>query len=135
MSVDEALDKAWYKAMNNPRHLTRWKQACNVSHPSKIDYTVPLVELESQLCDIRKLKMIRKGKHRDEFLALLSPEAQDLYLNAVDGDGHRYTDLEDPSVLRSMIAGMKARWKKEHGTEMTPEMESALEGMIKDEDE
>lgn len=133
--VDDALDKAWSKTMSHPIHQNRWVAACNVHHPSQIDYSVPVVELEAQLCDIRKLALIRKGKRRDEFLALLSPEAQDIYLHKTDAHGNRYTDLEEPSVLKSVIKGMKKKWKKDYGAEITPEIEQAMDEMIADDDE
>ena len=132
--VDTALDNAWQKALKNPRHQQRWMTACGVTSADQIDYTVPLVELESQLCDIRKLKMIKNGKHRDEFLELLSPEAKYLYLNSCDERGNRYTDLENPHVLRSMVANIKMQWRAKYGR-AAPEMEKALDSMIDEKEE
>ena len=133
IKVDTALDNIWQQALKNPRHQQRWMDACGVTSADQIDYTVPLVELESQLCDIRKLKMIKNGKNRDGFLELLSPEARYMYLNACDDQGNRYTDLENPRVLRSMVENIKMKWRAKYGR-ASPEMEKALDSMIEDDE-
>ena len=130
--VDDALDRAYQKAITNPRYLAEWRRLSKVTRNEDIDYTIPQIELESKLCDIRNLRLIRKGVRRDDFLAILSPEAQELYLNGRDSAGSKYTDLESPSVLKSIIKSLKARWKKDYHEEMPEEVEDSLKGIIED---
>lgn len=130
--VDDALDRAYQKAVTNPRYLAEWRRLSKVTRNEDIDYTIPQIELETKLCDIRNLKLIRKGAHRDEFLAILSPEAQELYLNGRDSAGSKYTDLESPSVLKSIIKSLRARWKKDYHEDMPEEVEDSLKGIIED---
>lgn len=103
--IDNALDNATIEAYK--KYYPRWRAICDVSTNDDIDFKNPYVELESKLCDVRNLKMIRKGLHRDDFLKLLSDEAKKIYLEETDEDGNRYTDLENPRVLRSMIKRIK----------------------------
>lgn len=130
---EEALDKAWYQART--KYHARWMEMSGCNHPNMINYDIPTIELEVALCDVRNLRLIRKGRHRDEFLATLSPEARKVYSEAVDGDGNRYTDLENPKVLRSMITGIKQAWRDRNGGRIDPETEAVLDSMIEDEDE
>lgn len=126
--MDCALDNVYQKAVTNPRYLAEWRRLSKVTRNEDIDYTIPQIELETKLCDIRNLKLIRKGAHRDEFLAILSPEAQDLYLNGRDSAGSRYTELEHPSVLKSLVKSLRARWKKDYHQDMPDEVEDSLIG-------
>lgn len=105
--IDRALDNATAEAYK--KYYPRWCKICGVQTVADIDFKNPYVELESKLCDVRNLKMIRKGLHRDDFLKLLSDEAKKIYLEEVDEDGNRYTDLEHPRVLRSMIKRIKLK--------------------------
>lgn len=130
--VDDALDRAYQKAITNPRYLAEWRRLSKTTRNEEIDYTIPRIELETKLCDIRNLKLIRKGAHRDDFLAILSPEAQEIYLNGRDSEGSRYTDLESPSVLKSIVKSLRARWKKDYHEDMPKEVEDSLMGIIED---
>lgn len=130
---EEALDKAWWEARK--KYQSRWMQISNTNHPNRIDYDNPIIELEVSLCDVRNLRLIRKGRHVDEFLATLTPEAQDLYLNGADNLGAPYRDLENPKVLRSMIAGIKQAWRDRHGGRVDPQTEAVFDSMLEDEDE
>lgn len=105
--IDRALDNATAEAYK--KNYPRWRAICDISTNDDIDFKNPYVELESKLCDVRNLKMIRKGLHRDDFLKLLSDEAKKIYLEEVGEDGSRYTDLENPRVLRSMIKRIKLK--------------------------
>ena len=105
--IDRALDNATAEAYK--KYYPRWRAICDVSTNDDIDFKNPYVELESKLCDVRNLKMIRNGAKRDDFLKLLSDEAKKIYLEEVDEDGNRYTDIEHPRVLRSMIKRIKLK--------------------------
>lgn len=105
--IDRALDNATQECYKH--YYKRWMGICEVSTIDEIDYKNPYVELESKLCDVRNLKMIRNGAHRDDFLQLLSEDAQRIYLNECGEDGQRYTDLEHPRVLKSMVKRIKQR--------------------------
>lgn len=124
--VDDALDKAYQKAVTNPKYLAEWRRLSKVTKNEDIDYTIPRIELESKLCDIRNLKLIRKGRNRDKFLEILSPDAQDLYLNGRDSAGSKYTELESPHVMRSVIVNLRSRWKKDYHEDMPKEVEEGL---------
>lgn len=132
--VDDALDRAYHKAITNPKYLAEWRRLSKVTRNEDIDYTIPQIELETKLCDIRNLKLIRKGKRRDEFLAILSPEAQELYLYGRDSAGSKYTELESPHTMRSIIVNLRSRWKKDYHEEMPKEVEDSLKGIIGDDD-
>lgn len=105
--LDRALDNATQECYKH--YYKRWVEICEVSTIDEIDYKNPYVELESKLCDVRNLKLIRNGVHRDDFLQLLSEDAQRIYLNECDEDGNKYTDLEHPRVLKSMVKRIKQR--------------------------
>lgn len=131
--MDDALDKAYQKAISNPQYLAEWRRLSKVTRNEDIDYTIPQIELETKLCDMRNLKLIRKGRRRDDFLAILSSEAQNLYLHGKDSAGTPYIQLEHPSVLKSMVHKLKARWKKDYHEDMPKEVEDSLMGIIEGE--
>ena len=84
------------------------------------------------------MRLIRKGKRRDEFLAILTDEEKDLYLNFVGYDDKRYMDLEDPHILRDTIGGVKQAIrdaKRKKGEDLTPEEEQALNEFLEDDDD
>lgn len=120
--IDNALNNATVEAYK--KYYPRWRKICGVDSNDLIDYSNPYVELESKLCDMRNLRLIKKGVHRDEFLELLSDEARDIYLNEVDEDGNKYTDLEHPRILRSMI---KRVCQKLHNKDVKEELETWAE--------
>ena len=132
--TDQVLNNAYYRAINHPQYLAEWRRISKVTRNEDIDYTIPQIELETKLCDIRNLKLIRKGRHRDEFLATLSPEAQELYLNGRDSAGTKYMELEHPSVLKSFVSQIRAKWKKDFHEEMPKEVEDNLLGRDEDEE-
>lgn len=131
--VNDALDSATFEA--HKKFYPRWMRYSGCNHPNLIHWDNPQISLEAKLCDPRNLRLIRKGRHREEFFEILSEEERDIYLNMCDEDGHRYTDLEDGGLLRSIIAGVKQKWKERRGTDITPEEEQALDEMLCDEDE
>lgn len=132
--VDNALNQAYLKAISEPKFQAEWRRLSKVTRNEDIDYTIPRIELETKLCDLRNLRLIRKGRHRDEFLAILSPEAQEIYLHGRDSAGTPYMQLEHPSVLKSMVHKLKARWKKDYHEDMPKEVEDSLMGIIEGED-
>lgn len=95
------------------KYLKRWAGLSKTTDIRKIDYSIPMVHLEFLLCDPRNLELISGGVRRDEFLAILTPEEQNLYLNTVGVNGDRYTDLEDRKVMRKINAAFKIRMEKE----------------------
>lgn len=105
--LDTALNNATGQAMQ--KYYPRWCKICGVQKIEDIDYSNPYVELEAKLCDVRNIKLIRNGAKRDEFFKLLSDEAKKIYLEEVDDFGNRYTDLEHPRVLRSMVKRIKQK--------------------------
>lgn len=131
--VNDALDNATYEA--HKKYYPRWERYSGCNHHNLIHWDDPQISLEAKLCDPRNLRLIRKGKRRDEFFAILSEEEKHIYLTMCDEDGHRYTDLEDGGVLRGMISGIKQAWKDRRKGKMTPEEEQMLDSMLEDEEE
>lgn len=71
-----------------------------------INYQDPQIEIEYQLSDIDNLRLVYKGRHRDEFLAKLSPDAQKMYFEK-DPDGKTYQEtVEDPKFFRGFLSGI-----------------------------
>lgn len=70
--IDTAFNLATAEVMRN--YYPRWCEISEVENPDNIDYTIPCIELESKLCDPRNLKMIRRGKHTQEFLERLNSD-------------------------------------------------------------
>lgn len=109
---DNALDTAFNNttACAYEQYYPRWRAICEVDTNDEIDYTNPQVDIESKLCDPRNLKMIRKGRHTEDFLKLLSSdEARALYYEK-DENGKSYADLEDSRVFRQIINGIKSKF-------------------------
>ena len=133
--VEDALDKA--TAENQRKHYKRWMEGSNCHTPRFIKWDDPQISLECKLCDPRNLKLIRKGRHREEFFKICSPEEIDIYLNAVGLNGEKYTDLEDPHIIRDLIKGVKTAFrdaKHKRGEELTPEEEKAIDGLLEDDE-
>lgn len=134
--VEDALDRVTYE--NQKKHYKRWMEGSYCHTPKLIKWDDPQISLEVKLCDPRNLRLIKKGRHRDEFFKICSPEEIDIYLNRTGPNGERYTDLEDPHFLKDMIHGVKVQWreiKKRRGETMTPEEEEALNSMLDDEED
>lgn len=71
-----------------------------------INYEDPQIEIEYQLSDIENLRLVYKGRHRDEFLSKLSPDAQKMYFER-DPDGKTYQEtVEDPKFFRGFLQGI-----------------------------
>lgn len=121
--VDTALDNATARAHKS--YYKQWMARSGVNHPNLIKWDDPHISLEAKLCDIRNLKLIRKGARRDEFFSICTPEEIDIYLNGCDMMGGKYTDLEDGKVLKSMIAGAK-KYFRERKIKLSPEEEAQL---------
>lgn len=121
--VDTALDNATARAHKS--YYKQWMARSGCNHPSLIKWDDPHISLEAKLCDIRNLKLIRKGARRDEFFSICTPEEIDVYLNGRDLMGGKYTDLEDGKILKSMIAGAK-KYFMERKIKMSPEDEAQL---------
>lgn len=134
--IDDALDMATAQAQK--KYYPRWMELSFCNTPNLIKWDDPQISLEAKLCDIRNLRLIRKGKRRDEFLAILTDEEKDLYLNFVGYDNKRYMDLEDPHILRDTIGGVKQAIrdaKRKKGEDLTPEEEQALNEFLEDDDD
>lgn len=132
--IDDALDNATAQA--HRKYYKRWMELSYCHTPNLIKWDDPQISLEAKLCDPRNLRLIRKGRHREEFLAILTDEEKDLYLNFVGSDGIRYTDLEDPHILRDTIKGAREQWreaKRKKGEDLTAEEEQALNALLEDE--
>lgn len=121
--IDTALDNATARAHKS--YYKQWMARSGVNHPNLIKWDDPHISLEAKLCDIRNLKLIRKGARRDEFFSICTPEEIDIYLNGCDMMGGKYTDLEDGKVLKSMIAGAK-KYFRERKIKLSPEEEAQL---------
>lgn len=91
------------------KYLKRWAELSGVDDVKDIDYSIPQVHLEFLLADPRNLKLISGGTNRQQFLDMLTPEEQDIYLNAIDDEGARYTDLEAPEVMQEIGRAFKKR--------------------------
>ena len=134
--IDDALDNATAKAQY--KYYPRWMELSFCNTPKLIKWDDPQISLEAKLCDPRNLRLIRKGRHRDEFLEILTDEEKDLYLNFVGYDNKRYMDLEDPKILRDTLKGIKEQWreaKRKKGEVLTAEEEKALDSMLLDDDD
>lgn len=70
--IDSVLDLATAKAYEG--YYDRWREICGVEDNHDIDWNLPCIEIERLLCDPRNLKMIKKGKHTDDFLKMLSTD-------------------------------------------------------------
>lgn len=134
--IDDALDMTTAQA--HKKYYKRWMELSYTHTPNLIKWDDPQISLEAKLCDPRNLKLIRKGRHRGEFLAILTDEEKDLYLNFEGSDGSRYTDLEEPHILRDTIKGVREQWreaKRRKGEDLTPEEEQALNELLEDEED
>ena len=130
--MEDALDSATYEA--HKKYYKRWMEYSGCNHPNLIHWDDPQISLEAKLCDPRNLRRIRKGRHLDEFFAICSPEEIEIYKNWSDQEGNRYTDLEDGSLLKSMVSGIKQAWRERRKGDMTPEEEQMLDSMLEDEE-
>lgn len=103
---DNFLDFYMATARNDARLKAEWREACSVSRDEDIDYDNPVVRLSYDLCDIRNLKLIYKGRHREEFLSRYPPEYREVYFMRFE-DGSSISDWEHPSVFKSMMHNLR----------------------------
>ena len=133
---DRAMDNITAHAQKG--YYKRWREKSGCNSAVNINWDDPQISLEAKLCDPRNLKLLRGGKHRDEFFKLCSEEEIYLYLNEKGPKGELYTDVENPKFLREMVKGTRIRWKEERrkkGQKMTPEEEKALDSLLLDDDD
>lgn len=98
--IDLALSNATAKVYEG--YYKRWMGICEVDSIDKIDWKNPQVEIESKLCDIRNLMMIRNGEHTADFLQLLSTDEARILYYEKDEDGNSYASMmENPKYLRA----------------------------------
>lgn len=100
------LDFYMATARADPRIKAEWREVCGVSKDEDIDYDNPVVRLTYDLCDIRNLKMIYKGRHREEFLSQYPPEYRDYYFKRWE-DGSSISDWEKPHVFKAMMHNVR----------------------------
>ena len=105
--ADSAIER--WASQARVKYLPRWIELSGGESVDDIDYSNPYIHLEFLLCDPRNLSLISRGKHRDKFLAKLTPEEKDIYLNFTGDDGKKYTELEHPRVMRSIVSSLKHR--------------------------
>lgn len=127
-----ALDNATAQAQKS--YYKQWMARSGCNHPNFIKWDDPHISLEAKLCDIRNLKLIRRGRRRAEFFQICTPEEIDVYLNGHDLMGGKYTDLEDPKILKSMVASIR-KYFRERGIDLTAEDEAILSESIGVDDE
>lgn len=103
---DEFLDFYMATARADPRIKAEWREACGVATNEEIDYDNPVVRMTYDLCDIRNLKMIYKGRHREEFLSQYPPEYREVYFKRFE-DGSSISDFEHPRVFKGMMHNVR----------------------------
>lgn len=133
---DRAMDNITAEAQK--KYYKRWREKSGCNSAVNINWSDPQISLEAKLCDPRNLKLIRNGKHRDEFFKLCSEEEIRIYLHERGPKGELYTDLENPKILKELVKGTKIRWRQkreEKGQKMTPEEEQALDSLLLDDDD
>lgn len=133
---DRAMDNITAEAQKG--YYKRWREHSGVYSAVNINWKDPQISLEAKLCDPRNLKLLRGGKHRDEFFKICSEEEIRIYLNERGPNGELYTDVENPKILKELVKGTKIRWRKEReakGQKMTPEEEQALDSLLLDDDD
>lgn len=108
---EEFLDFYASTCRADPRIKAEWREACGVKTNDEIDYNNPVVEISYQLCDLRNMKLIYKGRHREEFLEKLSPEARIAYFQPFD-DGGSFLDCEHPSVFKGLMHNLRKSLSK-----------------------
>ena len=72
----------------------RWMEESGVTEIKDIDMNNPQISLEWKLCDPAILRDLKNEETRQRFLATLTPEELDVYMNKVDENGTSYRDLE-----------------------------------------
>lgn len=108
---EEFLDMYMNTARNDPRIKAEWRKACNVEKDEDIDYSNPIVLVSWELCDLRNMRLIYKGRHREEFLNKLPEGAREVYFMPME-DGSTFLDLEKPEVFRALMGNFKKTVKK-----------------------
>ena len=103
---EEFLDTYMAVARSDPAIKAEWREACGVQTDEEIDYNNPIVEISYNLCDIRNMRLIYKGRHREEFLEKLSPEARIVYFEPME-DGSSFLDMEKPHVFKALMRNMR----------------------------
>ena len=110
------------KAMIMSHYYASWAKICNPDMDEKvlrrmkvaeltplIDFSNPHVSLQMKLCDPYWQKAIKNDKGRAEFLSILTDEERDLYLNYVDENGARYSDLENARITKELVKATKRK--------------------------
>lgn len=88
------------------KYLTRWAIMSGGSVDSPINYDQPQIKLEWELCDVDNLKLVYKGRNRDEFLGKLPPECRALYFEK-DKDGKSYQEtIEKPAFFIGFLKAL-----------------------------
>lgn len=59
--------------------------------------------------------MIRKGRHTEDFLKLLSTDEARILYYEKDENGQSYSDMEDARVLNQIINGIRRKFPKRKG--------------------
>lgn len=103
---EEFLDMYAAACRNDPIIKAEWREACLVEKDEDVDFTNPTVLISWELCDLRNMRLIYKGRHRDEFLNKLPEYARTYYYKPMV-DGSTFQDLEKPEVFRALMGNFK----------------------------
>lgn len=108
---EDFLDFYATTSRNDPTIKAEWREACNVERDEDIDYSNPIVLISWELCDLRNMRLIYKGRHREEFLNRLPEGAREFYFIPME-DGGSFLDLEKPKVFKTLMGNFKkTMWK------------------------
>ena len=101
----EQRDAMTARARAQRRYTMRWRiMSGGPDHDINLDN--PQVRIEWELCDIENLRLVYKGRHRDEFLNKLPPECRAVYFEK-DPDGKTYaSEVESPAFFLGLLRGM-----------------------------
>lgn len=74
--ADEKIDNVMRITLSNTmkNYAERWRELSGAETNDGINWELACIDIEAQLCDPRNLKLIKGGKHRDEFLAKLNSD-------------------------------------------------------------
>lgn len=108
---DEFLDFYAATTRNDPKIKAEWREACHVERDEDIDYSNPIVIISWELCDLRNIKLIYKGRHREKFLSKLPEGVRDFYFIPME-DGGSFLDLEKPKVFKTLMGNFKKSLRK-----------------------
>lgn len=104
-AMENASDQSAMSARK--KYFPRWRKLCDIEEDDIETFLMnPQVRVEWYICDPKILRELIHG-NRAPLMEKLTEEEQLIYLTGCDGEGRKYTEIENTNIKGAIGQGLK----------------------------